>query len=118
MLPSNQMVRLAAARAGALAGGAGLKVPHVGWNSVDPAGSRSRLLDGIPAGSAAYFTHSYAAPAGTVTVGRTTHGQSFASVIETGHVFGAQFHPEKSGPVGLRLLANFVGIAREAGARC
>ena len=101
-----------------LGGGAGLKVPHVGWNSVDPTDGTSRLLGGIPAGSPAYFTHSYAGPAGPATVGRTTHGQPFASVVETGQVFGTQFHPEKSGALGLRLLANFVAVAQAAGVRC
>jgi len=109
---------LVAGRCARLVGGEGLKVPHVGWNSVDLIDRESQLLAGIPVGSAAYFTHSYVGPAGSATVGRTTHGQSLASVVEDGHVFGAQFHPEKSGAVGLRLLTNFVAVARRAGARC
>jgi glutamine amidotransferase len=69
------------------------------------------LLDGIPPSSFAYFTHTYAAPVVDDTVATTTHGTPFTAVLERGCVFGAQFHPEKSGAAGLRLLANFVRIA-------
>ena len=88
-----------------------LKVPHVGWNTVDPVGRPSRLLDGIPPSSFAYFTHTYAAPVVDDTVAVTTHGAAFTGVVERGRVFGAQFHPEKSGDSGLQLLANFVRVA-------
>jgi glutamine amidotransferase len=91
-----------------------LKVPHVGWNTVEPVGRPSRLLDGIPPSSFAYFTHTYAAPVADDTVATTTHGAAFTAVVERGCVFGAQFHPEKSGDAGLRLLANFVRIAEGA----
>ncbi len=87
------------------------KVPHVGWNTVEPVGRSSRLLDGIPPASFAYFTHTYAAPVVGDTVATTTHGTAFSAVVERDRVFGAQFHPEKSGDAGLRLLANFVRIA-------
>jgi glutamine amidotransferase len=66
----------------------------------------------------AYFTHSYAAPDGEGTVARTTHGATFASVVERGRVFGTQFHPEKSGAPGVEMLRRFVALAREAGTRC
>ena len=69
------------------------------------------MLDGIPPSSFAYFTHTYAAPVVDETVATTTHGAAFSAVVERGRVFGAQFHPEKSGDAGLRLLANFVRIA-------
>ena len=88
-----------------------LKVPHVGWNTVDPTHRPSRLLDGVPPSAFAYFTHTYAAPVVDDTVAVTTHGAAFTAVVERGNVFGAQFHPEKSGAAGLRLLANFVRIA-------
>lgn len=91
-----------------------VKVPHVGWNTLDSTSPASILLDGIGTGDAAYFTHSYAAPITRDTVASTTHGGTFASVVERGRVFGAQWHPEKSGPVGLKLLANFVEFARKA----
>lgn len=86
-----------------------LKVPHVGWNSLDITRS-SRLLAGIASGTQAYFTHSYAADVTTQTVATTTHGIAFASVVETDRVFGVQFHPEKSGPAGVQMLKNFVAL--------
>lgn len=95
-----------------------IKIPHVGWNTLEPTGRPSRLLDGLPSGVTAYFTHSYAAPEGDGTVARTTHGAAFASVVERGRVFGTQFHPEKSGAAGLQMLRRFIDVAREAGAEC
>ncbi len=84
-----------------------LKVPHVGWNSLQfPRGST--LLDGVPEGAQVYFTHSYAAPVTQDAAAITTHGVPFASAVERGQVFGVQFHPEKSGEVGLRVLRNFL----------
>ena len=84
-----------------------LKVPHVGWNAL--AFPRpSRLFEGIRDGSQVYFTHSYAAPVSNDAIAVTTHGVPFASAVERGHVFGVQFHPEKSGDVGLAVLKNFL----------
>ena len=84
-----------------------LKVPHVGWNAL--AFPRpSRLFEGIADGSQVYFTHSYAAPITGDAVAVTTHGVPFASAVERGRVFGVQFHPEKSGDVGLLVLKNFL----------
>ena len=90
-----------------------VKVPHVGWNTVTQRGRASRLLDGVPSDAFAYFTHTFAAPAGEACA-VTTYGPTFASVVERDHIFGVQFHPEKSGRVGLRVLANFVASVREA----
>jgi len=90
-----------------------VKVPHVGWNTIERRGE-PRLLDGIDARASAYFTHSFAAPLCEGTAGITTHGRAFTSVVERGHVFGVQFHPEKSGTTGLRLLTNFIQIVGEA----
>jgi len=88
-----------------------LKVPHVGWNAlVPPAGTTSRLLEGVPAGSQVYFTHSYAAPVTDACVAATTHGETFAAAVERGNVFGVQFHPEKSSDAGLRILRNFLSV--------
>lgn len=95
-----------------------VKVPHVGWNTIEPTGRATRLLTGLPVGSSAYFTHSYAAPIMDSAVASTTHGMTFASVVESGRVFGTQFHPEKSGAAGIQILASFVAIAREANVRC
>ena len=99
-----------------------VKIPHVGLNTLEVTGRPSRLLDGLPAGVTAYFTHSYAAPDGEGTVARTTHGVTFASVVEgrveRGRVFGTQFHPEKSGAAGVQMLRRFVEVAREANVQC
>lgn len=88
-----------------------LKVPHVGWNALKQSGRPSRLLAGIPDQAQAYFTHSYVAPNTMATVAITEHGVPFASVVEQDLVFGAQFHPEKSGETGLRMLRNFLNVA-------
>jgi glutamine amidotransferase len=84
----------------------------VGWNDVRIL-RHSALLDGVPDGAQVYFTHAYAAPVSSATVATTRHIARFASVVERGRVFGVQFHPEKSGAVGLTILANFVRLARE-----
>ena len=88
----------------------GLKVPHVGWNTLAVV-RRGRLLEGIPDGASVYFTHAYAAPVTAECVATCTHGAAFAAVIEAGHVYGVQFHPEKSSEIGLRVLRNFVEAA-------
>ena len=86
-----------------------VKVPHVGWNSLDIA-QDSPLLDGIADGTQVYFTHSYAAPVNAQTVAGTTHGATFAAAVQREAVCGVQFHPEKSGEAGLRILRNFIGL--------
>jgi imidazole glycerol-phosphate synthase subunit HisH len=92
--------------------GAGLKVPHIGWNQVHPR-RVDGLLAGVHEGDYAYFVHSYyVEPANTeITSATTDYGVDFASVIERGRVFGIQFHPEKSQDVGLRILQNFAAVA-------
>ena len=87
-----------------------LKVPHVGWNALEIRGP-ARLLDGLHSGSQVYFTHSYAAPVTPDCVAATTHANTFSSVVERDNVFGVQFHPEKSGEAGLRILRNFLALA-------
>jgi glutamine amidotransferase len=91
-----------------------VKVPHVGWNTLEFSLPSSRLLDGVSGGASAYFTHSYAAPLGPATAAATTHGLPFAAAIERDRVFGVQFHPEKSGATGLRILGNFMTVVRDA----
>jgi glutamine amidotransferase len=86
-----------------------LKVPHVGWNALHFPRA-SRLFDGIEEGAYVYFTHSYAAPVTGDAVAVTTHGVEFASGVERGRIYGVQFHPEKSGDVGLRILKNFLDV--------
>lgn len=96
-------------------GADGLKVPHVGWNALKRTGRPSRLLEGVQDEAQAYFTHSFVAPDSDATVAITEHGVPFASVVEQGLVFGAQFHPEKSGETGLRMLRNFLDVAAGQG---
>ena len=94
----------------------GLKVPHMGWNSVrfgDQNGERHPVLAGILQDSYFYFVHSYYAepedPAGVS--GTTEYGISFCSVYAKDNLVATQFHPEKSGPAGLQLYKNFIGLA-------
>lgn len=87
--------------------GRSIKVPHVGWNTLDIVAA-SWLLAGVETGATAYFTHSYAVPPGPATVATSTHGRRFTAAAESGHVAAVQFHPEKSGRVGLTILENFV----------
>jgi glutamine amidotransferase len=90
-----------------------LKVPHVGWNSLDFA-RPARLLDGLQSGAQVYFTHSFAAPVTEVTAAATTHRDAFASVVERDNIFGVQFHPEKSSDAGLQILRNFLNASAKA----
>ena len=89
-------------------------LPHMGWNTVERSGE-SLLLDGIDADERFYFVHSYAACVGAPddveiaeVTGWTRHGARFAAVVETGTLRAVQFHPEKSGDAGARLLRNWV----------
>lgn len=86
------------------------KVPHVGWNNLRVVRT-SRLLAEVPDGSQVYFTHSYAAPVTEACVAVTEYTAPFAAVVERENVFGVQFHPEKSGDTGLRILRSFVQIS-------
>ncbi len=87
-----------------------VKVPHVGWNSIAIQREAS-IVDEVANGSQVYFTHSYVAPVTGDTVAVTEHGETFAAVVQRGHISGVQFHPEKSGDIGLRILRNFVELA-------
>ena len=88
-----------------------LKIPHVGWNALDFTRD-ARILAGLEARSHVYFTHSFAAPVTADCVAATTHAETFAAVVERGNVFGVQFHPEKSSEAGLRIIRNFLEVAR------
>jgi glutamine amidotransferase len=90
-----------------------LKVPHVGWNALDMT-SASAILDGLRNGTQVYFTHSYAAPVTDACVAAATHSARFAAAVEQARIFGVQFHPEKSGEAGLRVLRNFLGLVRSS----
>jgi len=85
----------------------GQPVPHMGWNQLaqnkpDP------LLDGLSSLDYVYFVHSYAVPVGSYTVATTNYGTPFSAVVRRDNFCGTQFHPERSGVVGARLLANFL----------
>ena len=83
------------------------KVPHVGWNTL-ALPRWSRLFAGVADGSHVYFTHSYAAPLARGTVAISAYGVEFTAAVEEGLVSGVQFHPEKSGQVGLQVLRNWL----------
>jgi glutamine amidotransferase len=85
-----------------------LKVPHMGWNSVNGA-PECPLFASIPPASYFYFVHSYYVVPDdkSIVAGRTEYGETFASVIQRGNLFATQFHPEKSQKFGLQLLKNF-----------
>lgn len=87
-------------------------LPHIGWNQVERRAAHP-ILEGIPDGADLYFVHSYVvAPSDrSVVIAETTHGSSFVSAVASEATLGVQFHPERSGVDGLRLLANFVGFA-------
>ena len=84
-----------------------LKVPHVGWNSLD-INRPSRLMAGIKSGEQVYFTHSYAAPVIDETAAICEYGARFSAAVERDNVAGVQFHPEKSGDTGLKILGNWL----------
>jgi glutamine amidotransferase len=83
------------------------KVPHVGWNSLEVRPG-SRLLAGVEPGEYVYFTHSYKAPVTDSTAAVAHYIGPFAAAVEQGNVMGVQFHPEKSGATGLKILRNFL----------
>ena len=88
-----------------------VKLPHMGWNQI-VANQESRLLAGIDSSAYFYFAHSYAAPdSNGLTMATCFHGTPFAAVVERQNIYGVQFHPEKSGDSGSRLLQNFLRIA-------
>ncbi|MBN8884351.1 MAG: imidazole glycerol phosphate synthase subunit HisH [Rudaea sp.] len=87
----------------------GLRVPHMGWNALNPL-RQHPLLDGIDAGAFAYFVHSYAAPVGDWTLASCDYGGAFSAVVQHRNFHGAQFHPERSAAVGARLLQNFIAL--------
>jgi len=87
-----------------------VKSPHVGWNQLQLSAD-SRLLRDMPAECFVYFTHSYRIPVVEQTVATCEYGGIFSAVVERDHLFGVQFHPEKSGSVGIKLLENFCGLS-------
>jgi len=96
--------------------GNGLKIPQIGWNQLEITQTDCPLYKGIENGSYVYFVHSFfPKPADqSIVATRTTYGENFASSVWKDNVFATQFHPEKSQNVGLRLLSNFVEIAKRS----
>ncbi len=92
---------------------AGLKIPHMGWNSLDIRPGAS-LFQGISQGAYVYFVHSYylEAQQEAIVAASTEYGAHIHASVEAGSVFACQFHPEKSGEVGLRILKNFANLGR------
>ena len=92
--------------------GEGLKIPHMGWNSLTVK-KGSRLFEGIEENPYVYFVHSYFLNAAdkNIVAAQTEYGVTIDAAVERGNVFATQFHPEKSGETGLKILKNFVDIA-------
>jgi len=85
------------------------RVPHMGWNEL-AARPDSKLVRNLEARPFVYFAHSYYVPENERTAATCTYGVPYTAVLECGNVFGVQFHPEKSGPVGLRIVRNFLEL--------
>jgi glutamine amidotransferase len=83
--------------------------PHMGWSRLKRARAHE-LLDGVEDGAYVYFVHSYVCPLSEATLASADYGQRFAAVVGQGKVFGCQFHPERSGAVGARILQNFLRL--------
>lgn len=85
------------------------RCPHMGWNQLQ-AVKPSRLLKGLDAAPYVYFAHSYYCPLSEATAATTHYTRDYTALLESGNLFGVQFHPEKSGPVGLQIVRNFVEL--------
>jgi len=86
-----------------------LPAPHMGWNTLENLGD-DPLLAGMNEGDYVYFVHSYAAPVGRETLATTNYGQAFSAIVRRGNIYGCQFHPERSGKVGAKILENFLKV--------
>jgi len=85
------------------------KVPHMGWNEIEPRAC-SKLLAGLVPHPYLYFAHSYYAPLNGATAAICRYTADYTAVLESGNVYAVQFHPEKSGPLGLKIVRNFVEL--------
>ncbi|MBQ4279517.1 MAG: imidazole glycerol phosphate synthase subunit HisH [Rikenellaceae bacterium] len=86
----------------------GLKVPHMGWNTIE--GLSTPLFDGLTGGAYIYYVHSYAPEVNADTIATTTYGIPFSGAVARDNFFGTQFHPEKSGRTGELILQNFLKL--------
>jgi len=85
------------------------KVPHMGWNEIQPRPG-SKLLAGLAPHAYLYFAHSYYAPIHSATAAVCSYTADYTAVLECGNIYGVQFHPEKSGPLGLKIMRNFAEL--------
>lgn len=85
----------------------GLPLPHMGWNQITPKAG-NRLFNGIDEGAWFYFVHSYAMPVNEATIAQCQYGEPFTAAVQKDNFYGVQFHPERSGVAGARLLKNFL----------
>jgi imidazole glycerol phosphate synthase glutamine amidotransferase subunit len=85
------------------------RIPHMGWNSLDQQ-RPTRLLKGLDNSPYTYFAHSYYAPVAAATAATCTYMHPYSAVLEQANLHAVQFHPEKSGPVGLKVMKNFLEI--------
>jgi imidazole glycerol phosphate synthase glutamine amidotransferase subunit len=85
------------------------RVPHMGWNNLETLGP-SRLLAGLPCPLYVYFAHSYYVPLVDAAAAACTYALRYTAALESGNVYGVQFHPEKSGPLGLSIMSNFLRV--------
>lgn len=85
------------------------RVPHMGWNELDPR-TPSRLLRNLSERPYVYFAHSFYVPEVPATAAACTYAVPYTAVLEWRNIFGVQFHPEKSGPIGLQIIKNFVDL--------
>lgn len=86
-----------------------LPSPHMGWNTLNIV-TPHPLLGGINPSDYAYFVHSYAAPVGSATLAKSSHGDDFSAVVAHKNVYGCQFHPERSSQTGAKILKNFLSL--------
>lgn len=85
------------------------RVPHMGWNTLDFT-KPARLLNGLAPESHVYFAHSYFVPVTAATAATSTYTLPYTAALEKENIFGVQFHPEKSGPIGMKVVQNFVEL--------
>ncbi|MGB6944802.1 MAG: imidazole glycerol phosphate synthase subunit HisH [Bryobacteraceae bacterium] len=85
------------------------RVPHMGWNEIEPRNA-AKLLANLAPHPYLYFAHSYYAPVNDATAATCQYNVPYTAVLETKNIFGVQFHPEKSGPIGLKVVRNFVEL--------
>lgn len=100
---------IVAGRVRKLAANDRLRVPHMGWNSIEVSRDNNLLQD-ENVGQHAYFVHSYAAPVVACTIARSAYGEPFSAAIQHRNFFGVQFHPERSSSLGARVLRNFLAL--------